>query len=138
MADYAKPLPAPDPDSEPYWEATRARELRAQKCSKCGRFRFPPQGFCPSCYCWDFAWTKLPETGTVESYVVVHQATNPAFADMVPYTVAKVAIDGSDGQVVITGNLTDAPWEEVKVGMKVRAWFDEVTPEVTLPKFRPA
>jgi uncharacterized OB-fold protein len=138
MADYTKPLPAPDPDSQPYWEAARARELQAQKCSTCGRFRFPPQGFCPNCCSWDFAWTKLAETGTVESYVVVHQATNPAFADMAPYTVAKVAIDGCDGHVVITGNLTDVPWEEVKVGMKVRAWFDEVTPEVTLPKFRPA
>jgi len=32
----------------------------------------------------------------------------------------------------------DCPWEEVKVGMRVAVVFDDVTPDVSLPKFRPA
>lgn len=138
MAEYAKPLPIADPDSQPYWDATKAHELRAQKCSACGRLRFPPQGFCPKCYSWEFSWAKLAETGSVVSYVVVHQATAPAFADAVPLPVSKVEMDGTDGHVVITGNVVDCPWEDVRVGMRVRVVFDDVTPEVTLPKFRPA
>ena len=137
MADYAKPLPLADPDSKPYWEGTKAHELRAQKCSSCGRLRWEPQGFCPHCWSWESTWTKLAETGAIVSYVVVHQATNPAFAQDVPYTIAKVAIDGTDGEVVMTGNLLDVPWQDVKVGMKVRVAYDDVTPEVTLAKFKP-
>jgi uncharacterized OB-fold protein len=138
MADYAKPLPAPDQDTAAYWEGTKAHELRAQRCSGCGKFRWPPQGFCPHCSSWDFTWTKLAETGKVVSYVVVHQATNPVFAQDVPYAIAQVAIDGTNDAVILTTNVIDCPWEDVKVGMPVRALYDDVTPEITLPKFRPA
>ena len=34
-------------------------------------------------------------------------------------------------------NFQICPWQDVKVGMRVQAVFDAVTPEVTLPKFRP-
>jgi len=137
MADYAKPLPLPDLDTQEYWDGTRAHELRAQRCSSCGRLRWPPRGFCPHCYSWDFGWTKLNQTGTIQSFVVVHQATARAFAIDVPYTVAKILIDNTDGLVILTSSLIDLAWEEVKVGMRVEAIFDDVTPEITLPRFRP-
>jgi len=137
VTEYAKPLPLADPDTETYWEGTKAHELRAQKCSGCGKLRWPPQGFCPHCYSWQSSWVKLSQTGAIESYVVVHQATAQSFAGDVPYAVAHVVIDGTDGAVVLTSNVIELPWEEVKVGMKVEAVFDDVTPEVTLPRFRP-
>ena len=76
-------------------------------------------------------------TGTVYSYVVVHHVTVPAFADDVPYVIAQVTLDGTDGEVRMTTNIIDCPWNEVQVGMPVTVIFDDVTPEVTLPKFRP-
>lgn len=137
MADYQKPLPLPDLDTQPYWEGTKAHELRAQKCSSCDHLRWPPQSFCPHCYSFDFKWITLSRTGTVESYVVVHQATSKAFTDDVPYTIAKILIHDSDGSVVLTSSLIDVAWDEVRVGMRVTATFDDVTTEVTLPRFRP-
>jgi uncharacterized OB-fold protein len=138
MADYNKPLPLADQDTEQYWQAAKEHALKAQKCNSCGRFRFPPQAFCPHCYSWEATWTKLADTGTVVSYVVVHQATSQAFADAVPLPIVKVEMDGTDGHVVITANVVDVPWDQVKVGMRVTTVYDDVTPEVTLPKFRPA
>jgi uncharacterized OB-fold protein len=35
-------------------------------------------------------------------------------------------------------NVIECPWEQVRVGMRVRVVFDDVTADVTLPKFRPA
>ncbi|SRR5216683_5057524 len=137
MADYARPLPQPDFDSQEYWAGTRAHELRAQRCPSCGRLRWPPQGFCPRCCSWEFDWTELSHTGTIQSFVVIHQAP-PAFADAAPYAVARVIIDSTDEAVILTGDLIEVPWEEVKVGMRVEAVFDDVTPEVTLPRFRPS
>ena len=138
MADYLKPLPVPDIDSRPFWEACRAHELRAQRCRACGQFRWTPQAFCPQCYSWDFDWTKLEETGTVDSFVVVHYVSIPAYQEDVPYVVAHITIDGTDERVRLISNVIDCPWESVRVGMTVRVVFQDVTPEITLPKFRPA
>ncbi len=80
---------------------------------------------------------SLEGTGTVYSYVVVHHVTIPAFAGDVPYVIAHVTLDGTDGDVRMTTNIRDCPWEEVRVGMTVTVDFDDVTPEFTLPKFRP-
>jgi uncharacterized OB-fold protein len=135
---YAKPLPAVDPDSQPFWEGCKAHELRAQRCSGCGRFRWPPQAFCPECYSWEFAWEKLAETGTVNTFVVPHYVSVPAFSIDVPYVIAHVTIDGTDERVRIVSNVIGCPWEEVRVGMPVRVVFEDVTPEMTLPKVKPA
>ena len=42
MVDYAKPLPVPDTDTEAFWEGCHAHELRGQRCTACGSFRWPP------------------------------------------------------------------------------------------------
>jgi uncharacterized OB-fold protein len=137
MAEYAKPLPVPDVDSQPFWDTCKAHELSAQRCRSCGEFRWPPQAFCPSCYSWECDWTALEETGTVVSFVVVHYVAIAAFEPDVPYVVAHIVIDGTNDRVVMISNVIGCSWPEVRVGMRVRAVFEDVTPEVTLPKFRP-
>jgi uncharacterized OB-fold protein len=133
-----KPLPVPDRDTQPFWDACRRHELRAQRCAACGRFRWPPQGLCPHCHRWEHAWTRLPETGTVLSFVVVHYVAVPAFAGDVPYVIAHVTMDGTHGEVTLTSNVVGCPWEEVSVGMPVSVVFEDVTAACTLPRFRAA
>lgn len=137
MAESTRLLPVPDPDSAPFWEGCKAHALQAQRCSACGAFRWPPAGVCPRCYAWSFAWVPLSGQGVVQSYVVVHYVSAPAFKDAVPYVVAKIALDGTDGGVVMTSNLVDWPWDHVRVGMRVRPVFEDVSDEITLPKFAP-
>ena len=71
------------------------------------------------------------------SFVVVHYVSIPAYKDDVPYVVAHVTLDDTDDQITMISNVIDCPWQEVRVGMPVRVVFDDVTPEVTLPNFRP-
>ncbi len=132
----SKPLPLPDADGRPFWDACRQHELRAQRCNGCGRFRWPPRGICPACHSWEFEWQLLPGGGTVASFVVVHRAP-PAFAAEAPYVVAYVELDGTDGQVRLLSNVVGCAWQDVTVGMRVNVEFDDVTPEFSLPKFRP-
>ncbi len=82
-------------------------------------------------------WTKLGETGTVYSFVVVHYVSIPAFEGDVPYVVAHITLDGTEDQITMISNVIQCPWQEVRIGMPVRVVFEDVTPEVTLPKFRP-
>lgn len=137
MEAYAKPLPQTDIDTQPFWDGCKRHELIAQQCKSCSEYRWPPQPFCPHCYSWDYAWNKLRETGRVTTFVVVHYAAVSAFQPDLPYVVAHIMIDGTNDHVEICSNVIGCPWEEVKVGMAVRVVFDDVTAEVTLPKFRP-
>lgn len=137
MAEYSKPLPVPDPDTQPFWDGCRAHELRAQRCSQCGKLRWPPRGLCPHCHSWEFRWEPLSNGGTVYSFVVVHHVTSASFAEDAPYTIANITLDGTEEQVRITSNIVGCPPDLVRVGMPVVVTFEDVTPEISLPKFVP-
>ncbi|HZT06179.1 MAG TPA: Zn-ribbon domain-containing OB-fold protein [Chloroflexota bacterium] len=137
MAQTAKPVPVPDHDTAPFWEACHNHELRAQRCASCGRFRWPPQGFCPACYSWEHDWVRLSGRGTVRSFSVVHHSAVPSFKDELPYVVAVITLDGTDGHVDLVSNVVGCPWEDVKVGMPVEVVFKDVTNEVAIHQFRP-
>lgn len=138
MSETARPLPIADPDTAPFWEGCRRHELRAQRCRGCGALRWPPRGVCPRCHAWAFEWIALDRRGTVASFVVVHRATHPAFAAAVPYVIAQIAIEGTDGAVRLLTNVVGRAWEDVRVGMPGVVEFVEVAPGVSLPQFRPA
>lgn len=57
------------------------------------------------------------------------------FADLVPYS--PVVIEMEEG-VRLVGWLTDVSPDELRLELPVEVVFDDVTPEVTLPKFRRA
>lgn len=135
--EYLKPLPQSDPDSAPFWDACREHRLVAQCCTQCGTFRWPPRGVCPKCHSWDTEWKVLSGRGVIESYVVVHRSFHRGFDNEIPYVIADIALDGTDEKVVVLFNVVGIDWEKVHVGMPVAVEFDDVTDEITLPKFRP-
>jgi hypothetical protein len=129
------PLPAPDADSAPFWAACREGHLAAQRCPNCGRFRWPPMEFCPFCHHHGGEWTTLPGSGVVRSFVVVHRAFDPTFADDVPYVVAHIALDGADA-VTLIGNVRAEPVDAVSIGQRVAVEFVQ-RGDVAMPQFRP-
>jgi uncharacterized OB-fold protein len=133
-----RPVPIPDGGSAPFWDGCHAHKLLAQKCDACGRWRWPVAAVCPHCRTLGGTWSELRGTGAISSYVVVHHATHPAFADAVPYAIVFVALDEAPGDLLLTSNLIDCDWEKIKVGMRVEVTFDDVTESATLPLFRPA
>src|SRR4051812_39240772 len=137
MSEVAKTPPMPDLDTRPFWDACREGELRVQRCTACGRFRWPPQGFCPACYAWEHEWVPLSGRGTVTAFSIVHHSTAPAFQAELPYVVAVIALDGTDDHVAITSNVVGCPSDAVAVGMLVEVVFTPISDEATLPQFRP-
>lgn len=134
MNKYRKPLPIPDDDTRPFWDSLKEHKLRVQKCSQCGRFRFPPRAICPYCMSLDSEWTEAKGKGKVYSFTVVHRPYTPAFEHELPYVVAIVELE--EGIYLIT-NIVGCKPEEVKIGMEVEASFEDVTPEFSLHKFQP-
>lgn len=135
MTTYQKQLPTIDDENRPLWEACRNGELRLQKCQDCGHIRYPIQYVCPSCLSERTEWTRLSGKGEVLSRLVFHQVYNKGWAGDVPYNVVLVQLD--EGPRMFS-NVVGVPNEEVTVGMRLDAVFEAVTPEVTIPRFKPA
>jgi uncharacterized OB-fold protein len=133
MSEYSKPLPKPTPTSRPFWEAAKRHELLLQHCVGCGAFIYYPRDRCPQCLSDRLEWARVSGRGKLYSYTIVRRASTRAFADQ-PYVLAIVELDEGPH---MTTNL-EAPLETIKIGMPVTAYFDDVTPERTLVKFRPA
>jgi len=134
MAEYKKPLPRPTAASLPFWEAAKRHELQIQSCGSCGAHIFYPREVCPECLSSDLQWLKVSGKGTVYSYTIAQAPTHPAFVEDVPYVIAIVEL--AEGPHLTT-NITGCQPDEVRVGMPVVTTFDDVTPEMTLVKFRP-
>ena len=127
----------PDARTREFWDACGRRELQFQQCSGCGAFRFPPLGGCRECGSADAKWVKVSGRGRVFSYTVVHHPALPTIVEDVPYAVVVVEFDDAPGARVIS-NVLDTPHEEVHVGMELELAWDEPSPGVILPRFRPA
>lgn len=133
MSEYTKPLPKPSPTSRPFWEAAKRHELMLQRCERCSRFIYYPRPRCPYCFSDRLKWEQCSGKGTLYSYTVVRRAASRAFADA-PYVLAIVEL--AEGPRMTTNIV--APPEDLRVDMPVAVFFDDVTPEHTLVKFRPA
>ena len=88
-----RPAPSVDADSAFYWEGLGAGELRLQCCRDCGRHRFPPLPTCSHCGHPEWETVVSPGRGRLYSWIVVHRAFSPAFADDVPYAIGTVELD---------------------------------------------
>ena len=135
MTQYNKPLPEVTILTDPFWEGTKQHELRLQLCDDCPAYRFTPKDVCPACASVNATWTAVSGAGTVYSYSVVHRGPGPAFQEDAPYIV--VLVDLAEGPRILS-HMTECEPDDMKIGMPVNVVFEDVTPEVTLYKFRPA
>ncbi len=134
MSDYLKPLPPITNLSKPYWDSLRDGVLRMPQCQACELVFYPPAPLCPGCWSRDLTWAALSGRGTVNSWVVFHQAYLKGYDNEVPFNVAEVTLD--EGPRLMT-NLVGIDNDDIRVGMPVQVVFDAVTEEITLAKFAP-
>lgn len=132
---YTKPLPRIDEESKGFWEACQRRELYVQRCRDCGALRHYPRALCPTCLSDRTEWLRCSGCGTVYTFTVTFQNQAPGFRDALPYVMAYVDLD--EGVRMLTNIVGCAP-DAVRVGMRVEVVFEDVTPSITLPKFKPA
>ena len=134
MSDYAKPLPRSEDLNGEFYQFCKQHELRFQRCKDCGAWRHMPRESCAACGSFNWSWERASGKGHVFSWTVMHRALHPGFTPDVPY--ATVVIELAEG-VRIVSHVLDLDPGQLRVGLPVEVVFDDVTPEVTLPKFRP-
>jgi uncharacterized OB-fold protein len=131
----AKPMPVPDAESRPFWEGCREHRLRIERCADCATARFPPASLCPHCRSGRSEWITASGRGTVFSWIVVrHPVPKDIYAPEVPYVVALVELEEG---VRMPTNLVGCAPEAIRAGMPVEVVFEDVSADITLPRFRP-
>ena len=127
-------VPIPTPETKPFWEGTRAGELRLQRCDGCSHVYFPPRPFCPACAGRAVSWFAASGRGSLYSYVIHHRPV-PGFTP--PYSIAVVEL--AEGPRLMT-NIVECPQtpEALQLDMPVEVVFQKLSDEIFLPQFRPA
>ncbi|MFN8103575.1 MAG: enoyl-CoA hydratase-related protein [Acidimicrobiia bacterium] len=133
LPDYTKPLPELDGFAADFYGFCREGELRFQRCKACGVWRHVPREMCAECGSFDWEWARSSGRGTVFSWTVVERALHPEFAKDTPY--AAVVVEMEEGPRLIS-QVVDCDPADLEIGMAVDVVFEEVTHDVTLPKFK--
>jgi len=127
-------LPAPDPETQPFWDAARAGTLLIRHCNDCGRFHFYPRPFCPVCWSANVEWVEASGQATLYTWSIVRRNDLPPFNERVPYVAAVVDLD--EGPRMMT-NVVDCDFDALEVGMALEVVFRPIADDVTIPVFRP-
>jgi len=130
-----KSLPAIQPWSKLFWEGTKSRKLLIQECSNCGKRIFYPKKYCPNCRSTNIKWIESTGEGKVYSFSTLYVGPRPNFEDDVPYTVAIIELNEG---VRLMSNIVNCDPKDIKCDMPVKVTFEDVSEEITLPKFEPS
>ncbi len=114
-------LPSLEPHTEAFFTSGR---MLIQSCAGCGTVQHPPEVICHSCLGSDFHEREVRGEGTIHSFIIVHHPAHPSLVDSVPYAVVLVSLDEIP-EVRITGNLPGTPLDQVRIGLPVRASWNE-------------
>jgi uncharacterized OB-fold protein len=129
-----RPRPSPTPETQHFWEGTRAGELLLQRCRVCARPYFPPRPFCPRCASRDVEIFRASGRATLYSYVI-HERPVPGFAP--PYAIAVVALEEGPRMMTNLIDVAQTP-EALVLDMPLEVVFERLDDEISLPLFRPA
>jgi uncharacterized OB-fold protein len=130
------PMPVPDENTQFFWDAAARHELWIQQCQSCRKFIHYPKTICRFCQSRELAGTPVSGRATLYSWTIAEQPFHPFWVDRVPYTLATVELVEQPGLMFLT-QIVDCPEDELEAGMPVEVVFEELSPELTVPFFRP-
>lgn len=132
-----RPLAAPTPLTQGFWDAAEKGELVVQRCGGCSHLRHYPQPMCPECHSTDWSWQQLSGRGHVYTFTISEQAFHAFWKGKTPYTIATIELEEG---VRMVSDLPSEDTERVAIGLPVEVFFDRVEAadgrQVSLPRFR--
>lgn len=128
-----KPVPHPNADSAPYWDACAEERLIYQYCENCERSQFYPRSICIHCGKDALIWRDSSRRGTIYALTEIHTAGMPAFRAETPFAI--VLVEMEEGFRIMT-NIVGTPIDAVAIGDSGMIVFER-RGEMLLPQFQP-
>lgn len=128
-----RPLPLLREETKAFWEGAKNHKLLIQHCNSCGQLIYFPRILCHNCLSTDVGWIETKGRGTLYSYTIIRQSSDPAFQPYVPYVYAIIELD--EGVRMITNIVCD-DLSSLAIGKDVQVTFDDVNDEITIPRFK--
>jgi uncharacterized OB-fold protein len=134
LTALSRPVPVPDDQSAPFWNAASEHVLTLARCSRCTEFSHPPDVACPRCGATDpdFVFTPVDGAGSIRSWTTMHQSFLPGFDDAVPFVLVDVELSAQPDLRLI-GRLVDGPDAALRVGAPVELTFEDIGGGVAVP-----
>ena len=130
--DSGRPLPVPNPTTQPFFDAARERRLELQRCPRDGLF-FYPRARCPRCLGDDWEWETVSGRGEVHAFTIDRIGHDPRLGPNAPFAIAIVELEEGPR---MTANVVECAVEDVRVGLPREVCFEEIDDQ-TLVHFRP-
>jgi uncharacterized OB-fold protein len=130
------PMPVPDAHTQSFWDGIARGELRIQRCQNCKHYIHYPKPICRYCQSRDLAFEAVSGNATLYSWTIAEQPFHPFWVDRVPYTIATVELEEEPGLMFLS-QVVDCPEDELRIDMPLEVTFEVLSPELTLPFFRP-
>jgi hypothetical protein len=107
--------------------------ILGRRCPGCAKVYVPPRGACPTCALPAGDEVAVSDAGTVTTFCIVNVPFEGQTMKL-PYVYASVLLDGADIPLL---HLVNAPAEEARMGMRVRAeWAPPAERRPTLESIR--
>jgi uncharacterized OB-fold protein len=130
------PTPIPDELTQFFWDGVARHELWIQRCQACGHYIHYPKTICRYCQSRDLAGERVSGRATLYSWTIATQPFDPFWVDRIPYTLATVEL-AEQARLMFLTQVVDCPEEELTAGMPLEVMFEALSPELTVPFFRP-
>ncbi|EQB14313.1 Zn-ribbon domain-containing OB-fold protein [Novosphingobium lindaniclasticum] len=103
--------------NRPFWEAGSRGSLVLPRCLGTGRLFWPPAPVSP--HDWgSVEWVEVTPVGTVRSLCVYRRAFQQAFAPLMPYGIAMVAVKEAVIPLYVPGTVSVDPGQQVRIGFE--------------------
>jgi uncharacterized OB-fold protein len=144
MAIKRADFPLPDVEdalTKEFFAGAARGELTIPRCAACDAWVWYPEPECPTCG-GDLVWTTTSGRGRLFSWAVVQRPFLPAFAEMIPFVTALVALEEAP-EVRIVTYIVDADPGELTADLPLAVTFRPLSfptvpnREVTVPMFKP-
>jgi uncharacterized OB-fold protein len=106
-----------------YVELRDNKKIWGTQCSQCGMVLVPPRNQCGRCFVPITEWVELKDTGTLETFTVVHYEVPDLQPLKPPFAYGIIKLDGADTGFVHL--VYDTDLSTLKTGMRVQAVFTE-------------
>ena len=130
---YEKPIPTIDADSIEYWSGAKAGKLMLQYSKVSNEYFLYSRSLGNTMNDENIEWKEVSGNGEIYSFTYVHAPAGEAFKDDVPYIVGLITLE--EGARIISNIIVNKN-EKIKIGDKVKVYFETISTELTIPKFK--